>query len=93
MIRASLQKEAMTRPLPSGKQSVKLARPPVRVSRIRRDPPPPVKEVVLRDPREVERRDAIVGVIAFALAIVVIALAAVAWSGWPPREYTVVVKQ
>ncbi len=79
----------MTRSLPTGKQSVNLASPGVRVSKIRRDPPPVVKEKALRHPKEQERRDVVIGVLAFALAIVVIALAFASYSGWSPRQYTV----
>ena len=62
----------MARPLPSGKKSVNLASAPVPGSRIRRDPPPKVKEVPLRDLEEHDRRNAVIGVITFALAICVI---------------------
>ena len=79
----------MTRPLSTGKQSVNLASPDVRVSRIRRDPPPPEKEKVLRHPDVVDRRDVVIGVLAFALAIVVILLAFASYTGWSPRQYTV----
>lgn len=83
----------MARPLASGKQSVNLAASGVRVSRIRRNPPPPAKKVDPRDREERERSDMVVGVLAFTLALFAIALAAVAWSGWSPREYTLVVPE
>ena len=79
---------AMARPHPTGKQSVNLAPPGPRVSRIRRDPPPVVKEKVVH-PDEVDRRDVVVGVLAFALAIFVIILAFGSFYGWSPREYTI----
>ena len=72
----------MARPHPTGKQSVNLA-PNLasnpassgpRVSRIRRDPPPAVKEKVV-DPEEDEQWTVVVGVLVFALAIFVIILA------------------
>jgi len=78
----------MARPLPTGKQSVNLAPPAVRVSRIRRDPPPIVKEKIVH-PDVVDRRDVVIGVVAFALAIFVILLAFSKYSGWSPREYTI----
>jgi len=78
----------MASPIKTGKQSVDLARPTPRVSRIRRDPPPKVVEKVV-DPDVVDRRDVITGVLAFALAICVIILAFGNSSGWSPREYTV----
>jgi len=79
----------MARPLSTAKQSVNLAPGEVRVSKIRRDPPPPVKELVIRDPRELDRRDAIIGILVFALAIFVIIVAFASYSGWSPRQYTV----
>ena len=78
----------MASPIKTGKQSVNLAGAAPRVSRIRRDPPPKVVEKVV-DPDVVDRRDVIIGVLAFALAICVIILAFGNSSGWSPREYTV----
>lgn len=78
----------MASPLKTGKQSVNMAPSGVKVSRIRRDPPPKVKEKVVH-PDEVDRRDVIIGVLAFALAIFVIVLAlGNRPSGWTPQEYT-----
>ena len=79
----------MTRPSPSGKKAVNLASDGVRVSRIRRDPPPKVKEVVVSDPEEHDRRNAIIGILAFTLALVVIILGVSSFAGWTPRDYTV----
>ena len=79
---------AMTRPHPTGKKSVNLATPGPRVSRIRRDPPPIVKEKVV-DPKERDRWAVVVGVLTFALAIFVIIFAFGSYSGWSPRQYTV----
>ena len=79
----------MASPLKTGKQSVNLAAGEVRISKIRRDPPPAVKELVVRDPHERNRQDVVVGVLAFALAIFVIMLAFAIYSGWTPRQYTV----
>jgi hypothetical protein len=78
----------MARSTPTGKQPVKLAQSGARVSRIRRDPPPKVKEKVV-DLDMVDRRDVIIGVLAFALAVCVIIIAFGNWSGWSPREYTI----
>ena len=78
----------MARPTPTGKQSVNLAARAPRVSRIRRDPPPVVKEKVVY-PDVVDRRDVVIGVLAFALAVFVIIFAFGSYSGWSPREYTV----
>lgn len=79
----------MARPLASGKQSVDLATAEPRVSKIRRDPPAAVKEIVIRDRDEHNRRNAIIGIITFALAIFVILLAFTSYAGWSPRQYTV----
>ena len=82
----------MASPLPTGKQSVNLAASGPRVSRIRRDPPPPVKPVVVVDPEERDRRDVILGVITFALAIFVILFGFGRYSSWSPSQYTVEVR-
>ena len=81
----------MASPLKTGKQSVNLASPDVRVSRIRRDPPPAAKEKVVLPPGERDRWDVVIGVLAFALAFCIIFLAFVSYSGWSPRQYTVTV--
>ena len=73
--------------LKSGKQTVNLASSGVKVSRIRRDPPPKVK-VKEVDPDEVDRNDVVIGVLAFTFSILVIILAFAHYSGWSPRQYT-----
>ena len=72
----------------AGKQSVNLAPSGVKVSRIRRDPPPAVKEKIV-DLKERERWEVTVGVLVFTLAIFVIMFGLGSYSGWSPREYTV----
>ena len=52
----------MAAPLKTGKQTVNLASSGVKVSRIRRDPPPKVK-VKEVDPDEVDRNDVVIGVL------------------------------
>jgi hypothetical protein len=79
----------MAAPLKTGKQTINLASEGVPGSRIRRDPPPKVKEIVVRDPEERDRRDVLIGVLVFTLALFVIMLAFAAWSGWTPRTYIV----
>ncbi len=79
----------MASPLPTRKKTVDMATPVLRVSRIRRDPPPPVKEVT---PAEIEERDTrhiLIGVLAFALALFVILIGVSNFAGWSPRQYTV----
>ena len=78
----------MARPLPSGKQSVSLAPDGPRVSRIRRDPPPPPPEVLVAERNERDARMVAVGIITFALALVVIGVAVMSYIGWSPRQYT-----
>jgi hypothetical protein len=78
----------MAAPLPTGKKSVNLA-VPVRASRIRRDPPPVVKKVIVRDPDERDIRAGVIGVIAFALAIFAITLGFSIYAGWSPSQYNI----
>ena len=80
---------AMASPLATGKQTVNLASKGVPGSRIRRDPPPAVKEIPLRDPEDVDRRNAVIGILAFTLALIVIILGISSFAGWTPRDYTV----
>lgn len=94
----------MASPLPTGKQSVSLASASlsgsnslrgstaVRGSKIRRDPPPPVKKVSAAD---IEERDAwtvVIGIVTFALALVVIVIGVSNVAGWSPRQYTVEIR-
>jgi hypothetical protein len=82
----------MAHPLQTAKQTVNLATSTAnggpRVSRIRRDPPPPVKETIV----ELEDRDqtvVVVGVLVFALAIFALVLSFGIYSAWSPSEYTI----
>lgn len=82
----------MASPLPTRKQSVDLGSSPgPRVSKIRRDPPPPEKPKELRHPDVVNRSAVAIGVLVFAIAIVVILIAFSIFSGydWTPRHVTV----
>ncbi len=58
----------MASPLQTGKQSVNLAASGARVSKIRRDPPPVVKTIVVRERDERDARIVVIGVVTFALA-------------------------
>jgi hypothetical protein len=79
----------MASPLPTRKQSVDLSTSPgPRVSKIRRDPPPKIKEVTVEELRGSETRNAVIGVVLIALALVVILAAFSNYSGWTPRDYT-----
>ena len=77
----------MAAPLRTAKQSVNLTAP-MRVSRIRHDPPP-VKKVDVRTRNERDTRNGIIGVIVFALAIGIILLAVGSYAGWSPSQYTI----
>ena len=79
----------MASPLQTGKQSVNLASPGAPGSRIRRDPPPAVKEIVVRDRDENDRRMVVIGIVTFALALFVIVLGFSSFAGWSPRQYTI----
>ena len=78
----------MASPLSTGKKPVNLLPQGAPGSRIRRDPPPPVKQVVVRDIEEHDRRNAVVGIIVFALSLVVILVGFSSISGCTISEYT-----
>jgi len=83
----------MASPLPTGKQSVNLPPPGPRVSRIRREPPPPAaKQKIVLDPEERDQRDVIIGVLSFALAMFVIIFAFASYSGWSLEGHAVKVR-
>nr|WP_294850501.1 hypothetical protein [uncultured Sphingomonas sp.] len=79
----------MAAPLPTSKQSVNLASGEVRISRIRRDPPPREKPKPEVDLDEIDRRGAVLGIAVIALAIVVILFAIGMYGGWSPSQYNV----
>ena len=82
----------MARPTPTGKQSVSLASPGPRVSRIRRDPPPVVTEKIVTSPEERDQWEVIVGVLSFALAMFVIIFAFASYSGWSLRDHAIEIR-
>lgn len=78
----------MASPLKTGKQTVDLAVPGgVRVSRIRRDPPPKLKEISIEERNERDQRNAVIGVAAFTMALLIIIFAISNWAGWTPSQY------
>ena len=79
----------MASPLSTGKKSVNLASGEVRVSKIRRDPPPKIKEIWSALADERDRQDVVIGILAFTLALFVIMLAFSSYSGFSPREHIV----
>ena len=81
----------MASPLPSRKQTVDLGSGEVRVSRIRRDPPPAVKPKALRHPDMVSRSSVVIGVLVFALAlfVILIAFSIFTGKGWSPTDYVI----
>ena len=78
----------MARPLQTSKQAVNLAASGARVSKIRRDPPPKVKEVTIADRDERDARIVVIGVIAFTLAVLAVIIGLAAYKGWSPRQVT-----
>lgn len=76
----------MASPLSTGKQSVNLTASKATGSRIRRDPPPPVKTTVVPDRDETDRNAVAIGIVVFTLAIAVIILGLASANGWSPRE-------
>lgn len=84
----------MAAPLKSSKSTVNLASGEVKVSRIRRDPPPkPVREMTLRERNERDMRIAIVGILAFAVGTFAILLAISHFTGWSPRDVVIRIEQ
>ena len=79
----------MASPLPTNKKTVDLATPVPRVSRIRRDPPPPVKKVSVADIKERDAWTIVIGIVTFALALSVIVIGFSNVAGWSPRQYTI----
>ena len=83
----------MASPLQTGKQSVSLASPSlpgtnsVRGSKIRRDPPPIVKELEVADPDRRDARTVILGLLTLTLILIVIAVGISSALGWSPRDY------
>ena len=78
----------MASPLATAKQSVSLVTTGVRVSKIRRDPPPAVKEVTVAERDERDARTMVIGILIFTFALLVIGIAVSGWLGWSPRDYT-----
>ena len=76
---------------PLRKKTVDVSAPAVRVSRIRRDPPPPVKVVTAAEIKDRDARNVVLGVIAFALALVVI-LIGFGNANWSPSQHTINIK-
>lgn len=80
----------MAAPLNKGKQSVDLAAPGSRVSRIRRDPPPARSvKLSIAERDELNQRVVVIGVLAFALALVIIIVGVSTALGWSPSEHEV----
>jgi len=79
----------MASPLKTAKQAVDLAAPAVRVSRIRRDPPPPVRIVTAAEIKERDARHIAIGIVSLALAAFVLLLAATNAAGWSPSQYVI----
>jgi len=79
----------MAAPLHTRKKAVDMAVPVLRVSRIRRDPPPPVKEVSAGEIKDREARTMVIGIAVFALALFVVLIGISNAAGWSPSQYTI----
>jgi 1,4-dihydroxy-2-naphthoate octaprenyltransferase len=82
----------MAAPLASHKKTVDLAGGPAKVSRIRRDPPPVVKEktVTRAEVREREAWMLAIGILSITAALFVILIAVSNWAGWSLSDYMIV---
>ena len=78
----------MASPLSTAKRTVDLASGEVRVSRIRRDPPPKAKEVDPIDAKEREARMVVIGVTGFILGICLVTAMLGSSFGWSMGQYT-----
>jgi hypothetical protein len=79
----------MSRQWQPKKQTVEL-QPGARPSRIRREPPGKLaKSTVVPDRDERDRAVVVIGVITFALALCVLAVAFASYIGWSPSQYSV----
>ena len=83
----------MASPHPPGKKSVDLGVAGPRVSRIRRDPPPKVKEVSAVEVKERDSHAVVLGVVLMALALFVALIGISNAAGWSPSHYTIVIRQ
>jgi hypothetical protein len=79
----------MTRSTPTRKQTVSLAEPAARVSRIRRDPPPETKVITAAEIKERDAQDVAVGIIVVALALFVIMVGFGKATGWSPEQHAI----
>ena len=82
----------MASPFHTRKTTVDMSAPVVRVSRIRRDPPPPVRVITAAEIRERDARNIVIGIIAFALAVFIILIGLSNAAGWSPSQHAVVIK-
>ncbi|WP_114227691.1 MULTISPECIES: hypothetical protein [Sphingomonas] len=86
----------MAAPLPTAKKSVDLAASGgVRMSRVRRDPPPVQKEKTLTraELREREAWALGLGIGAVTVAIFVLLVAFSRWAGWSLSDYVIVLRE
>lgn len=85
----------MAAPLPTAKKTVDLAaRGGVRVSRVRRDPPPQPKEktITRAQLREREAWSVAIGITAVTVALFVILIAVSRWAGWSLSDYEIIIR-
>ena len=81
----------MAAPLPTRKNTVDRTKGGVRVSRIRRDPPPPpVKELTREEIRARELRAMVLGITAIAVSLFVVVWHLAQLPGWDPGKIILV---
>ena len=80
----------MASPLQTGKKTVDLKSAAPGVSRIRREPPPPVaRKTVIPDRDERDQWTVTVGILAFTCAILAIIIGFSSFSGWSPSDQVI----
>ncbi|MDL2340946.1 MAG: hypothetical protein QFB89_06400 [Pseudomonadota bacterium] len=79
----------MASPLHSAKPIVNLAPRGVGQSRIRRDPPPPVKKTAARSRGRNDSWTVIAGILLFELAFLILFIALTSYDGWSPSQYVI----
>ena len=82
----------MAGPIPLPKQTVDLAAPRLRVSHIRRDPPPPEKKVTAGEIRDRDTMSLVVGIATLTLALIVVLISLTNAAGWSPSQYIIHIK-
>jgi energy-converting hydrogenase Eha subunit H len=83
----------MASPRPARKSAVDLGAPAARVSRIRRDPPPKVKEISAAELKERQALAIVLGVTLFAFALFIALVGISKATGWSLSEYRIELRE